>query len=80
MTRWRVAMRMQGDDDVSDEERCGRRGRGQHRQAQTNPNPHPLRYWTQIIVDKSIGVNVAHSILPRKGTPTKGGIACTPTP
>ena len=59
-----------------------------HRRTQT---PTPLRYWMQIIVDKSIGVNVAHSILPRKGTtgkgghchiphekgtPTKGGIAC----
>ena len=65
---------------------------GQQRQAQTNPNPHPLRYWMQIIVDKSIGVNVAlpgkgttgkggHCHIPHeKGTPTKGGIAYTPTP
>lgn len=54
--------------------------------------PPPLRYWMQIIVDKSIGVNVAlpgkgttgkggHCHIPHeKGTPTKGGIACTPTP
>lgn len=41
-----------------------------HRRTQT---PTPLRYWMQIIVDKSIGVNVAHSILPRKGTTGKGG-------
>lgn len=41
-----------------------------HRRTQT---PTPLRYWMQIIVDKSIGVNVAHSILPRKGTTRKGG-------
>lgn len=32
--------------------------------------PPPLRYWMQIIVDKSIGVNVA---LPGKGTTGKGG-------
>lgn len=60
-----------------------------HRRTQT---PTPLRYWMQIIVDKSIGVNVAlpgkgttgkggHCHIPHeKGTPTKGGIACTPTP
>ena len=92
VTRWRAAMRMQVDDDRSDEGRCGRRGRDSRGQAQTNPNPHPLRYWMQIIVDKSIGVNVAlpgkgttrkggHCHIPHeKGTPTKGGIACTPTP
>ena len=62
---------------------------GRHRRTQT---PTPLRYWMQIIVDKSIGVNVAlpgkgttrkggHCHIPHeKGTPTKGGIACTPTP
>lgn len=76
-------------DNVGDE--AGTAG-DRHRRTQT---PTPLRYWMQIIVDKSIGVNVAHSILPRKGTtrkgghchiphekgtPTKGGIACTPTP
>lgn len=56
-----------------------------HRRTQT---PTPLRYWMQIIVDKSIGVNVAlpgkgttvkggHCHIPHeKGTPTKGGIAC----
>ena len=70
MTRWRAAMRMQVDDDRSDEERCGRRGRDSRGQTQTNPTPHPLRYWMQIIVDKSIGVNVA---LPGKGTTGKGG-------
>lgn len=60
-----------------------------HRRTQT---PTPLRYWMQIIVDKSIGVNVAlpgkgttrkggHCHIPHeKGTPTKGGIAYTPTP
>ena len=92
VTRWRAAMRMQVDDDRSDEERCGRRGMDSRGQTQTNPNPHPLRYWMQIIVDKSIGVNVAlpgkgttgkggHCHIPhKKGTPTKGGIACTPTP
>lgn len=81
-------MRMQVDDDRSDEEQCGRRGWDSRGQAQTNPNPHPLRYWMQIIVDKSIGVNVAlpgkgttgkggHCHIPHeKGTPTKGGIAC----
>ena len=54
--------------------------------------PPPLRYWMQIIVDKSIDVNVAlpgkgttvkggHChISHKKGTPTKGGIACTPYP
>ena len=56
VTRWRAAMRMQVDDDRSDEEQCGRRGRDSRGQAQTNPNPHPLRYWMQIIVDKSIGI------------------------
>ena len=56
VTRWRAAMRMQVDDDRSDEGRCGRRDRDSRGQAQTNPNPHPLRYWMQIIVDKSIGI------------------------
>ena len=70
------------------ETRQGQQG-DRHRRTQT---PTPLRYWMQIIVDKSIGVNVAlpgkgttvkggHChISHKKGTPTKGGIACTPTP
>lgn len=72
--------------DVGDE--AGTAG-DRHRRTQT---PTPLRYWMQIIVDKSIGVNVAlpgkgttgkggHCHIPhKKGTPTKGGIACTPYP
>lgn len=50
--------------DVGDE--AGTAG-DRHRRTQT---PTPLRYWMQIIVDKSIGVNVA---LPGKGTTVKGG-------
>lgn len=69
-------MRMQVDDDRSDEGRCGRRGRDSRGQAQTNPNPHPLRYWMQIIVDKSIGVNVD---LPEKVLPGKEVIVIFPT-
>ena len=38
--------------------------RGRHRRTQP---PTPLRYWMQIIVDKSIGVNVARSILLHLG-------------
>ena len=51
-------------NDVGDE--AGTAG-DRHRRTQT---PTPLRYWMQIIVDKSIGVNVA---LPGKGTTGKGG-------
>ena len=56
--------------DVGDE--AGTAG-DRHRRTQT---PTPLRYWMQIIVDKSIGVNVA---LPEKVLPGKEVIVIFPT-
>lgn len=56
----RVMMMGATRNDVGDE--AGTAG-DRHRRTQT---PTPLRYWMQIIVDKSIGVNVAHSILLQK--------------
>lgn len=43
---------------------------------ETATDPHPLRYCGQIIVDKSIGVNVVYlvQISLGKGTPHEGGL------
>lgn len=69
---WRMMKRI---DVTVDDEGHGRDGGHTRKRPQT---PTPLRYCGQIIVDKSIGVNVVYlvQISQGKGTPTKGGQVC----
>lgn len=66
---WRMMKRI---DVTVDDEGNGRDDGHIRRQSQT---PTPLRYCGQIIVDKSIGVNVVYlvQISLGKGTPLIGG-------